>query len=1044
MIFGPARGASGRAIMVSMTAVNIADWGDTMKKHLLLVSCALGALVLSSGGAYAATAAAAATATTSETNGTTIGELVVTAERRQENLQDTPIAVTAFSADTLQASKLNGGEDLLLKIPNANYSRTNFGGYNFKIRGIGTDVIGSGGTAGVSINVNELPVSAANFANADFFDVDRVEVLRGPQGTLYGRNATGGAVDIITTQPSSTFGGFGTVEYGNYNTVKVTGAVNIPLAEGLALRLAGTRLVQDGFGFNSFLNQRVDGRDLGSFRGTLSFKPNDRFSAYLLFEHFGEDDNRNRVGKQLCIKDTTGNTPFTVGGVPVAAAGGPIATNYAAFLNQGCVPGSLYQSSAYGTLNSNSTLGGLLANLTGLSNGKDLFGNHPLQNTNLHDIESAIQPLYTSQEDLVDLHMAYNLTDHLTLTSITGFNHSQGTTAEDYNRIVPLLAFQPTGLAAALFPGGVVKDPQTGTSNLLNSFDYGTAEGKEYTEELRLTSSFPGRLNFAAGAFYSENTAEPRSTNYYVESSSLTQFAIVNNFAYDATYDGFVPFVGPALATALASGKCQVKSPQCPVTAAGAPLGGLIHIGQGYPPDGSGHNYYDARFGPGSLKSYAGFGEVYYDVAPQLKITLGGRYTVDQLENTQFPIELLSTTPNNGPTFADPGFPISQYPFLAFAGFPKGLAGTPDPAIGGFPSTVCTTSLAACLIEQKVTFREFTGRANIDWTPTLSFTDKTLIYATYSRGYKGGGFNTPCQQSLGQSGGSTTACGYPLSYAPEFIDAYEVGTKNTLLGGSLQLNVTGFYYNYTGYQISRIVSESSVNENINAKIYGAEFESIYSPLRNLTFNADIGYLHSSIDNNQFSIDSLNLTQGNAALTLLKETSGANCLAPTAAVAGYIAGGFPAAGLSTQCFATLANGGPANADGTALRDGVPVNLSGHRLPNTPDWTVSLGAQYIFELPGDWTATIRGDYYWQADSFARIYNAVNDLLQSYHVVNATLTFANVTQGVDLQLFVKNAFNAQPITGTYVTDPTSGLFQNVFTLDPRTYGVQVTKRF
>ena len=462
------------------------------------------------------------------------------------------------------------------------------------------------------------------------------------------------------------------------------------------------------------------------------------------------------------------------------------------------------------------------------------------------------------------------------------------------------------------------------------------------------------------------------------------------------------------------------------------PSAAPIHIGPEYPPTGSGHNYYDSRSGGGYLKSYAAFGEVFYDIAPTLKLTLGGRYTVDQLYNTQYPISLLSATPNNGPTYVDPGFPA------------LGIPGSPTPAVGGFPSTVCTTSTAACIIPERVTFREFTGNAKLQWTPTLSFTDKTMIYAGYSRGYKGGGFNTPCQASLGGAGGSSAACGYPLTYAPEFIDAYEVGTKNTFLGGSLTADLTGFYYNYTGYQVSRIVSESSVNENINAKIYGVEFETVYSPIRNLTLNANIGYIHTSIDNGSTSIDSLNLTQGNPNYTLVKTTAGSNCLAPTAAVAGYIAAGYPAAGLSTQCYATAAAGGPLNSDGTALRDGVPVNLSGHQLPNTPPVTVSVGAQYVFELPADWHATLRGDYYWQDDSFARIYNAVNDRLQSYHIVNATLTFANVGMGVDLQLFVKNALNAQPIVGTYVTDPTSGLFTNVFTLDPRTYGAQLTKRF
>ncbi|MHB8528988.1 MAG: TonB-dependent receptor [Caulobacteraceae bacterium] len=945
-----------------------------MRTTVLLMSCALGAMVLSTRGAQAATASAAG----ENAAGTTIGELVVTAERRQENIQDTPIAVSAFSAATLKNERLDGGENLVLHVPNTYYSRTNFGGYNFKIRGIGTDVITFAGTAGVSINYNELPVTANHFQDADFFDVERVEVLRGPQGTLYGRNATGGAVDVITQKPTDTFGGFASAEYGNYNTVKVTGAVNIPLGPAFALRLAGDRLVQDGFGVNSITNRRVDGRDLGAFRATLSFRPSDRFSGYLAYEHFGEDDNRNRIGKQLCIKDPG---PSSVGGQAIAPAGGPLASNYAAFLNQGCIPGSLYQPAAYGTLNSNGTLAGVLTNLIGLGNGKDVFRNHPLQNSNLHDIESVIQPLYTAQEDLFDLRLEYKLTDNLTLQSITGYNREVDSNAADYNRIVPLKPYHPvtTALlgpfAPILFPGGVVADPQTGTSNKLNTFDYGNGQSKEYTEEVRLLSSYNGPLNFAVGAFYSEQTSIAVQNNYYVESSALTAFTIANNVT------------------------------------GGAFLGGPVHIGANYPPDGTGHNYYDARDGGGYLKSYAGFGEIYYSVLPNVKLTLGGRYTVDQLLDIKYPIELLVATPNGSPPFPD--------------------------GVGGFPTTVCTTSTTTCLVPQKVTFREFTGRANLDWTPVVSFTDKTLIYLSYSRGYKGGGFNTPCQAALGVSGGVGGVCGYPLAFAPEFIDAYELGTKNTLFGGSLTLNLTGFYYNYSGYQISRIVSESSVNENINAKIYGAEFEGVWEPIHDLLVNLNVGYLHSKIDGGT-SIDSLNLTQGDPNLVLVKDTAGANCVAPAAAVAGYIAAAAPAEGLSSMCYPS---GGPGV---TSLRDGVPVDLTGKHLPNTPAWTVSVGAQYTAELTNDWAATLRGDFYWQDSSFARIYNAVNDVIRPYHFANATLTFVDDKMGVDLQLFVKNIFNAQPITGTYVTDPTSGLFQNVFTLDPRTYGVMLTKRF
>ena len=99
---------------------------------------------------------------------------------------------------------------------------------------------------------------------------------------------------------------------------------------------------------------------------------------------------------------------------PTGSISGAGGNYYAAFLTQGCLGGqSLYQNASFGTLNSNSTLGGIVANLAGLNNGTDLFSNHPLQDRNLHDIESVIQPLTKAQEDLVDFHMQFNLTDSL-------------------------------------------------------------------------------------------------------------------------------------------------------------------------------------------------------------------------------------------------------------------------------------------------------------------------------------------------------------------------------------------------------------------------------------------------------------------------------------------------------------------------------------------------------------------------------------------------------------------------------------------------------
>ena len=127
--------------------------------------------------------------------------------------------------------------------------------------------------------------------------------------------------------------------------------------------------------------------------------------------------------------------------------------------------------------------------------------------------------------------MAYNLTDNLTVTSITGFNRSVGTNQEDYTRVVPNATFQPAGTSALLFPGGVVSDPQLGRSNRLESFDYGYGSSKEYTQEVRLTSSYKSKLNFAVGAFYSEITG---GTTYIVENNAYTALSQLNNYAYNA------------------------------------------------------------------------------------------------------------------------------------------------------------------------------------------------------------------------------------------------------------------------------------------------------------------------------------------------------------------------------------------------------------------------------------------------------------------------------------------------------------------------------
>src|SRR5580765_2985324 len=176
-----------------------------------------------------------------------VEEITVTAQRTEENIQDVPIAVTAFTGAMLADKQIINTSDLQLNTPNMSFTADNFGGSNVSIRGVGALVIAASGTAGVSFHINEIAMPT-NLPAVEFYDMERVEVLRGPQGTLYGRNATGGVIDMVTAKPNTDgVAGDVDVEYGSYNDQRYKGALNIPLGDSFAIRAAGMKLKRDGY-----------------------------------------------------------------------------------------------------------------------------------------------------------------------------------------------------------------------------------------------------------------------------------------------------------------------------------------------------------------------------------------------------------------------------------------------------------------------------------------------------------------------------------------------------------------------------------------------------------------------------------------------------------------------------------------------------------------------------------------------------------------------------------------------------------------------------
>jgi outer membrane receptor protein involved in Fe transport len=963
------------------------------------------------------------------------------------DVQSVPIAITAMSQEQLTATQTAGGPDLVKQVPNLTFTKTNFTGYSIQIRGIGTQAVSVTTDPAVAIAFNDTPFIRNHFFEQEFFDVAQVEVLRGPQGTLYGRNATAGVVNLVSAKPTDQFEATVSGDIGSYKSRRFEAMVNVPITDDrLDLRVAGEWTKRQGYTFNEETGDRVDGRNLWSGRVTLGMKPVEKLQAYLVWEHFSEDDDRERSTKQLCHSDPGPsqvgpfNQSFDVsdsGGVMHHINAGdyvtdlPLGGGARGALSQGCLPDSLYSSSSYQVPNGAALPIVYAAQAIGLIQGQNPYTSQT-QSMNLRVIDSALKPAYKAKNDIVEFTVDYDISPTLKLTSQTGYNHDFLSSAEDFNRFNsnPGLFFtsadQPNvdgwsdgSLGYLYTPGGLLCDPQLGCSDRLVGEDLSQEHAWQISQEVRLTSNLSGPFNFSVGGNYLHyETLE----DYYVFLNLITMVSRYQDLGYTAN------------ATCQGGPQSQVLSPigatfgvfNCPYT-------DPTPLTPGF--DGQGHNYFRSA-NPYILSSYAGFGEAYYQITNDLKLTGGLRWTDDQKHFVDIPSEVL----NNGW-----GYPISG------------------------------------VVNQE--WQEFTGRAVVNWTPKLDFTDQTLVYGSYSRGYKAGGANPPPPNVFveAQDVTSSASTTHPTAFAPEFINAFELGTKNTLLDGALTINGDVFYYDYKGYQISQIVDRTSVNINFDATVKGAEVEGTYEPVPGLRFNFSGGWEDSKLADGSKAIDLMDRTAGHSDWLVVKPTifATSNCILPQYVVAELV----EAANLSPEPFGPYWNGGQylssvfwGNAcqaayaqhldpivqeTNTGLLNGYPPSgfnpntapnngegfdkdLSGNQLPNAPPLTVSFGAQYSLPITPDWVGTIRADYYWQDYSWARVFNDnPYDRLRGYTNVNLTFILTN-QDGWQAMAYAKNIFNTTAITGAFLNSDDTALTTNVFVTDPRLIGIRVTKNW
>lgn len=217
------------------------------------------------------------------------GDIIVTAQKRAQGLQDVPLAVSAIGGDLIGPSGTNDVSGLGSIVPNVSVG-TQFGIAQIFIRGVGLDNVFVGADPSVAMHVDGAVISQSINQLGSFFDLERVEVLRGPQGTLYGRNSTGGVINLITRKPSNDLSGYIRMTYGNYDQIVGEAAVGGPITNGVQARLAIRTEDRSGFGRNPRIGTDVDDANKRSIRALVNFDLGPDVTFLVSGELHHEDD----------------------------------------------------------------------------------------------------------------------------------------------------------------------------------------------------------------------------------------------------------------------------------------------------------------------------------------------------------------------------------------------------------------------------------------------------------------------------------------------------------------------------------------------------------------------------------------------------------------------------------------------------------------------------------------------------------------------------------------------------------------------------------
>ncbi|SKB64927.1 TonB-dependent receptor [Sphingopyxis flava] len=656
--------------------------------------------------------------------------IVVTAQGRAQLLSDVPVAISAVGAEAMQNSGANDIRQLNQVAPSLLVSSTGSeANGSARIRGIGTVGDNPGLESSVPVFIDGVYRSRSGIGLNELGELDRVEVQRGPQGTLGGRNSSAGLISIYSKKPEFTFGGTGEVTYGNYDYWRAAASVTGPISDTLAARLDGVWVKRDGFYKDPANNTDINDRDRYFLRGQLLFEPTDALSIRLIADYtFRDEKCCGAIYIDNSVNPYIGdlNNP----GIPATPTTNSITQ---VLIDLGQDPGAFNQ--------------GYQRTLS-VTPGRSYAGK-----TKDYGFSGQIDYDFGGA----------------TLTSITAYREYRSSQAGDLDY---------------------------GSVDILYRADDPDAyrQFHTFTQEVRLNGeAFNGKLDWLIGGFYANEKLTVRDNiRFGTQYGRFASCRIVSGGGLAGLYSPnsplcAVPGVGPAT-IAAASG---ASGPD--IIAAFNLLDGLSDLGS------INDRYYQ------NDTNWALFTHNIFHVTDTIDFTFGLRYTHDKKKFSA------SFTNDNVVCPQVQGLVLDDLTSATSNATAKALA-------GGLIGLACqgnsTAELNGVSINDQRSEDEFTGTAILSWKPTPDL----LVYASYARGYKAGGFNldrsalkSPIIPFGGQAG--TQALVGNLQFDPELVNSYELGAKYAT--GPFSVGLALFRSDFKNFQLNTFNGSTYIVQMIN-------------------------------------------------------------------------------------------------------------------------------------------------------------------------------------------------------------------------------------